>query len=203
MRTRWGFERLITFADAVVAIAATLLILPLVEFATDLPEDQGLREVLGDHLGEIGGFALSFAVIWLLWTAHHREMEHFVSYDGAVLRLTLLFLFSIVALPFVTQLLTSGLYEKGSVPLYDGVLLAASLSLAGLAWWGRRHPELLDTDSAEVREWLARPTSLVTAVIVLVALLLSIVVPSVGSWPLIALVLSDRLDNLWVRLRRR
>ena len=203
VRTRWGFERLMTFADAVVAIAATLLVLPLVEFATDLPEDQGLGEVLVDHAGEIGGFALSFAVIWLLWTAHHREMENFAAFDEVVLRLTLLFLFSIVALPFVTQLLTSNLYDEGATPLYDGVLLAASLSLAGLAWWGRRHPELLDTDSAEVREWLARPTSLITAGIVLVALLLSLVVPAVGSWPLIALVLSDRLDDLWARVRRR
>jgi uncharacterized membrane protein len=191
------------FADAVVAIAVTLLILPLVEFATDLPEGKGLGAVLVDHAGQIGGFALSFAVIWLLWTAHHREMEHFTAYDETVLRLTLLFLFSIVTLPFVTQLLTSELYTEGAVPLYDGVLLAASLSLAGLAWWGRRHPELLDGDSAEVREWQAQSTSLVTAGILVVALLLSIVVPAVGSWPLIALVLDDRIEGLWARLRRR
>jgi uncharacterized membrane protein len=191
-----------TFADAVVAIAVTLLVLPLVELATDIPEGATLGSFLGDHAAEIGGFALSFAVIWLLWTAHHRQMEHFAAYDDAVLRLTLLFLFSIVALPFVTQLLTSELYTEGSVPLYDAVLLASSLSLAGLAWWGRRHPELLD-DRPEAQEWREQSTSLVTAGIVLVALVLSVVVPAVGSWPLIALVLDDRIEGLWARLRRR
>lgn len=50
---------------------------------------------------------------------------------------------------------------------------------------------------------MREPTSPVTAAILLVALLLSLVVPAVGSWPLIALVLDDRLEQLWIRIRRR
>lgn len=110
MRTERGFDRLITFADAVVAIALTLLVLPLVEIAT---------------------------------------------YDGVLLRPTLVWLFTIVVLPFVTQLLAGGTYERGAAPVYDGVLLVSSLALIGMAWWGHRRPELLHRDSAEVREWLA------------------------------------------------
>lgn len=45
MRTERGFERLITFADAVVAIALTLLVLPLVELPGELAEGQGLGAV--------------------------------------------------------------------------------------------------------------------------------------------------------------
>lgn len=118
-----------TFADAVVAIALTLLVLPLVEIASDLPEGAGLGEVFSDHGAEVGGFVLSFVVIWVLWSAHHRTMEHFAAYDGVILRLTLLFIFSIVVLPFTTQLLTGDLYVRGAVPLYDGVLLLSALSL--------------------------------------------------------------------------
>jgi uncharacterized membrane protein len=201
VRTRRGFERLITFADAVVAIALTLLVLPLTEIAADLEGDKDVWGVLRDHVDAIGAFVLSFVVIWVFWTAHHRTMEFFDAYDGVILRLTLVWLFTIVVLPFVTQLLSGEEYRLGAAPLYDGVLLVSSLSLAGMSWWGHRRPGLLHADREEVRQWLAEPTSLVTPLILLVALVLSIFVPSIGSWPLLALVLDDRIEHLWLRLR--
>jgi uncharacterized membrane protein len=201
VRTRHGFERLVTFADAVVAIALTLLVLPLTEIATDLDGQKNVWEVLGDNGAAIGAFAISFAVIWVFWTAHHSTMEHFNGYDGVILRLTLIWLFTIVVLPFVTQLLAGEEYDLGAAPLYDGVLFVSSLSLAAMSWWGHRHPELLHPNSEEVRQWLAEPVSLVTPIILLIALVLSIFVPPIGSWPLLALVLDDRIEHLWLRLR--
>jgi TMEM175 potassium channel family protein len=201
VRTKRGFERLITFADAVVAIALTLLVLPLTEIATDLDGRRDVWEVLGDHRDSIGAFVLSFVVIWVFWTAHHRMMEFFDAYDGVILRLTLIWLFTIVALPFVTQLLAGEEYRLGAAPLYDGVLFVSSLSLGAMSWWGHRRPALLHADSEEVRRWLAEPVSLVTPAILLVALVLSIFVPAIGSWPLLALVLDDRLEHLWLRIR--
>jgi uncharacterized membrane protein len=193
-----------TFADAVVAIALTLLVLPLVEIASDLPEEGArLGDVLFEHRGEISSFLLSFVVIWVFWSSHHRTMENFADYDGVIFRLTLLFIFSIVVLPFTTQLLSSDLYDHGAVPLYDGTLFLAAVSLAVTSWWGRRHPGLLHADRPEVREWAGEATSPFTAAILLIALVLSTVAPAVGSWPLLALVLDDRLERLWTRLRRR
>ncbi len=69
MRSGRGFERLITFADAVVAIALTLLVLPLVEIPAELGADSSLADVFTEHRGQIGGFLLSFVVIWVFWTA--------------------------------------------------------------------------------------------------------------------------------------
>ncbi|HEV7654193.1 MAG TPA: TMEM175 family protein [Mycobacteriales bacterium] len=202
MRTGRGFERLMTFADAVVAIALTLLVLPLSEFATDLEDDgTSVGDVLSDHRDDIGAFVLSFVVIWVLWSIHHRMMEYFDAYDGVIARLMLVWMFTIVVLPFVTQLLAGPEYDHGAVPLYDGVLLVSSLALAGQSWWGHRHPELLRQDSEEVRQWLAEPVSFVTPAILLVALVLATVQPAIGTWPLIALVLDDRLEHLWMRLR--
>jgi uncharacterized membrane protein len=201
VRTRRGFERLITFADAVVAIAVTLLVLPLTEITTDLTGDKDVWAVLGDHRAEVGAFVLSFVVIWILWTAHHATMEFFDAYDETIFRLTLVWLFTIVVLPFVTQLLSGEEYDLGAAPLYDGVLLVSSLALAAMSWWGHRHPELLISDREEADAWLAEPVSLVTPAILFVALILSIFAPAIGMWPLLALVLDDRIQHLWLRLR--
>ena len=54
-------DRVIAFSDGVVAIAITLLILPL----TDIEPAEGatLVNVAADNAGALFGFALSFAVI--------------------------------------------------------------------------------------------------------------------------------------------
>jgi uncharacterized membrane protein len=186
-----------TFADAVVAIALTLLVLPLTEFAADIDDSKRLGDVLSEHRPELGSFVLSFVVIWLLWSTHHRMMEYFDGYDGVVIRLTLLWMFTIVVLPFVTQLLAGPLYDHGAV------LLLSSLALTALSWWGHRHPELLHSDSEEVRRWLAEPVSFVTPVLLLIAMALAVLNPAIGTWPLFALVIDDRIEALWLRIRGR
>jgi uncharacterized membrane protein len=203
VRTGRGFERLITFADAVVAIAMTLLVLPLVDIPGELADDAGVGAAFTQHGAEIRGFVISFVVIWALWTAHHRTMEYFRGYDAVILRLTLVWLFTIVVLPFTTQLLTGTRNDSGATTLYVGVLLVSSLCLVGMSWWGRRHRELLLADGSEVDDWVNEPLSIITASILLVALVLTAIWPGVGAWPLLALLLDDPVERLWFRVRRR
>jgi TMEM175 potassium channel family protein len=203
VRTGRGFERLITFADAVVAIALTLLVLPLVDIAVQVREGESIGRVLSDHGDQVTAFLISFVVIWGLWTLHHRTMEYFDGYDSAIMRLTLVWLFTIVVLPFTTQLLNSEAYGHGAVPVYIGVLLVSALSLFGMSWWGRRHRELLVASRTEVEDWVNTPRSLTTVGILLVALVLSIAVPTIGTWPLLALLFTDAIDRAVLRLRER
>jgi uncharacterized membrane protein len=202
VRTRRGFERLITFADAVVAIALTLLVLPLSEIASEIGATT-VTQLFADHGDAFGSFALSFVVIWVLWTAHHRTMEYFDAYDGVIFRLTLIWLFTIVLLPFVTQVLTGTRHDRGATPLYEGVLLVSSLSLTAMSWWGRRHRDLL-ADDPEAERWVAEPVPIGVPVILMLCLILSLVMPRLGAYPLFGLVFADNLvDRAWFSWRAR
>src|SRR4051794_8977616 len=73
-------ERLTFFADAVIAIAITLL-------ALELPTPLGstnheLLESVGEHQGEYIAFLISFVVIGAHWSGHHRVFRHVESIGG-------------------------------------------------------------------------------------------------------------------------
>ena len=195
MPTQRGLDRIVTFADAVVAIACTLLVLPLVDLATtgdEIPVDLLLR----DHIGQFGAFALSFVVIARLWVAHHRIAERLVSYDTMVIRLTLAWLFTVAFLPFPTAILATQ-SGQGASTLYVATLLASSLSLAATAAWVGSHPDLASgagrASSGGQHFWT-------TPALLGVALALTALVPSAGVWPLLLLLLTGPIDAV---LRRR
>src|SRR5262249_2688631 len=82
--------RVLALSDGVFAIAATLLVL-------DLRVPDGLRPAeLPDRLHEllpsVGGYALSYLLIGLLWLGHHRQFRSFRRIGSRVARLNLLFL---------------------------------------------------------------------------------------------------------------
>lgn len=98
-RTAEGFRRLIAFADAVVAIALTLLVLPLAEIGKEVGSDTTVVAVFRDHSSEIVGFLISFFVIWVLWRNHHRTIEYFDAYDRVLFDLHLVWLFTMSCCP--------------------------------------------------------------------------------------------------------
>ncbi len=116
-----GLSRLIAFADAVVAIALTLLVLPLVDIANDLREDSSVADVVSDNSIELVSFIISFGVIWILWRQHHQTMEYFRAYDRTLINLHFIWLLTIVALPFATALIDGAHIEQANI-LYIGVL---------------------------------------------------------------------------------
>lgn len=203
MRTGRGFERLVNFTDAVIAIAVTLLVLPLVEIPQELAEGEHLGEVFAGHRAEFGAFALSFLVIWVLWLAHHHTMEYFKAYDPTLMRLHMIWLFTIVTLPFSTQLLSTQDNGDGEVPLYVGTLFLSSLILLGIAWQGRRKHELLHADRAEVQEWLSRRPSFFAAAVLGVSFALSPFFPTPALFVLLLLLFESVADRITARLSGR
>jgi uncharacterized membrane protein len=96
-------DRLITFTDAVVAIAITLL-------ALDLPVPTGRTvpglwaSVMSDS-GQYLAFLISFFAIAGGWSQHHELFRYARSTDAPMKSLHLAWLLTIIVLPFATKLL--------------------------------------------------------------------------------------------------
>ena len=189
-------ERLLTFVDAVVAIAITLLVLPLVDLVSGLQVDDSVVDLLARHEVELGAFFLSFAVISSLWFSQHRMMSSVVAEDRVVSRLLMLWTLTIVFLPFPTALVAQEGHEIATKILYIGTMVLSSACLALIATWVRRHPSLHSpgTQPDPALAWAS-------TVALLVALVLAVAVPAVGFWALSVVLLAAPARRWWGRGR--
>jgi len=120
-------ERVLTYVDAIAAVAITLLILPLVDLAGEIrSEHDSVSALIRSHAGEFWGFALSFVVIARLWFSQHRLMRPVVTANRPLLFWLLLWTFAIVFLPFPTALLSIGGDQPITKVLYIGTLALSS-----------------------------------------------------------------------------
>ena len=201
VRTERGFDRIVNFSDATVAIAMTLLVLPLVDFGGETGQHESLWDLLVENYTAIFAFVLSFLVIWSMWVNHHRVMEYFADYDSRLLFLHLVWLLTMASIPVTTEVLANpDYYKEGGTALYVAVLLVSSISLHLLGRHGRRHPELLH-DSDEVKVWLAGSYTWTTVVVMAVILVIVLVFPSIGAWPMLLLFVDGLVEN-WFAQRR-
>ncbi len=186
-------DRLLTFVDAVVAIALTLLVLPLAEAGADIG-NRSVIALLRDHLL---GFALSFTVIARLWVAQHRIVRSLVRQSTTLLWLLLGWTFTIVFLPFPTALVAGRPGNDALVRLlYIGTMAVSSALLALTAWAIGRDRRLRDIDERP-DTW----SSAGTAAAFVLALAVSLTFPVTRYWPLLLLLLVDPVGHL-VRQRR-
>lgn len=189
-------ERLIFFTDAVVAIALTLLVLPLVDLVPQARRaGLDLTRLLRDNLAELGSFLLSFLVIFRFWWAHHQHFRHVARLSRPLVAWNLLWLLSIVFLPWPTAIITAYSPSPGTVLLYVGTLVVSSGSLAMMSLTVHRNPALSVGHSTETRdEVLGSATSLAA---LLLALILGVASPDrINYWALLLLFLSGPAENL-------
>ena len=193
------FERFLTFVDAVVAIAITLLVLPLVDVAGELGRpgtDTSVLHLLADHQAQLYAFLLSFAVIANLWFTQHHVIRPVVVHDPGVTRLMLGWLLMIVFLPFPTALVAEEGHQAVTKVLYIGTMTVSSV-LMGLMSRRIRAAEAI-RDSDDVSDPMV---SWVTSLLFVVALAVSLLVPATGYYPLLLLLLTDGLVRGSRRLR--
>lgn len=172
-RKTYASDRLVTFTDAVMAVAITLLVLDL-----KLPEgvtDAELASVLAASSHSVWCYVLSFLVIGLLWMAHHSQFSYIVRVDAPLMWLNLFFLMTVGLIPFVTSVMS----DHGTplpTMLYAVVLLMTCLLLAAIWGYARRAPELMEAavPAAERHEGLVTP--------LLIALVFALSIPVAYLW---------------------
>lgn len=126
-------SRLVTFSDAVFAIAITLLVLAI---AVPPP-----GAALGAHLLRLWpsylAYAVSFLVIGAIWINHHVTFQHIVRADATLLILNLLQLMVFAFLPFPTAVLAEAFSrgaDKGIAAAFYGGTIAVGGLFAVAVW---------------------------------------------------------------------
>jgi uncharacterized membrane protein len=121
-RREFQLERLILFTDAVFAIAITLLIIEIKipEMHGDGATEGALLSSMAHLIPKFAGFFISFMLIGMYWTRHHFLFGFVVDYTPKLIWLNMMFLLSIVLMPFST-----GLFGEYSVP--DSIYLKTPL----------------------------------------------------------------------------
>ncbi|GHU43477.1 hypothetical protein FACS1894111_09140 [Clostridia bacterium] len=166
-----GLERLTFFSDAVVAIALTLLIIPLTDLAIEynsLKESISVFILLKENLSTVAAFTLSFIVIMKLWSAHRRLFECIVLADGFVARLNTFWLLTIVCIPFATQAV-AGKYLRENILFYIALLFVNMLLLQCIYAHIIKYEEALEkTEVSFHHRWVTFITLIVIVIIIII-----------------------------------
>lgn len=187
MATERGFDRLVNFSDAVVAIAITILILPMVDEASSAGS-QGIDDLVQGLLPQLSMFVLSFVIIAYFWLQHHRFFERLRRIDHRLMLINLAWLIGIVFMPFPTVLVVEEQGPNGwANGLYIGTMLYISVVQLLMKLHVKSHPELMSEGEPQN---LYIPITVVITVTLLISLLLALTVPAIGLWSLFLLWLS-------------
>lgn len=193
-----GAGRMVAFVDASVAIALTLLVLPLTELVPegDRP-DVPVVEILTGNVPVFASFLLSFVVIARFWTVHHRLFGYAGRLTPRLVQLNLVWVLTIVILPFLTQVVAGYGGDPAVVRSYVAVLALCSLTLTTMAVLMRRVGAADGDGSGPPESYIEG--SIAASVDFVLALLLVLIVPQVNYWALLLLF----IDPLTVRVVRR
>jgi uncharacterized membrane protein len=198
LRTGTSVDRLLFFSDAVVAVAITVLALPL--FSISGPTSgETVLDVISAHSGQIITFIVTFVVMAVMWSVHNRIMNSLCAYNGTIFWLDMFWLIGFVFLPW-----PSTMYGSADHWGSTDVTFFASDGTGALYWWTMayisgigslaslyisRHPELIKPADraywAGVLRTRARLRGFIFFAVFVVAGLGTLVYPFLGYWALI------------------
>ena len=175
-RMEFQLERLILFTDAVFAIAITLLVIEIK--VPELHHVESERDVVIATLNLIPkfmGFLVAFFVIAIYWTAHHRVFRFVHRYTPGLIWLNIVFLLSIVLMPFTAAF--QGEYPALKTPwiLYACCVIFTGLMQARLQVYIRNPAHGLTPTHLSTHPDLDPVRPLISVLIFLISLVLSAV----------------------------
>src|SRR6478735_8758195 len=137
LKKEFQLERMILFSDAVFAIAITLLALEIKVPPIDrhTATDAQLLESLGELVPKFVGFLISFFLIGLYWSIHHRMFGYVIDYTNRLLWLNLLFLLAVVLMPFSTAFYSEFVLRLLQTPVIVYTFNIAFLGFSSFFLW--------------------------------------------------------------------
>ncbi len=198
-----AFERMLTFTDGVVAVAVTILALPIIDIA-EPSATESMWQVLGNNIGSIAALVFTFGVVTVMWLAHNRIVNVADAFDGGLLWLNIVWLVGIILLPWPSRLLGDtlnpgdyagqNLRDNADIALFYWLLLAL-ISFVGtiMNWHILRHRDLWGPDGpqrvAELNSGPAKYRGLSMSVACLAIGVVWFLNPNLGQWlPVLLLV---------------
>ncbi|MBS1620012.1 MAG: DUF1211 domain-containing protein [Bacteroidetes bacterium] len=131
LRKKFQLDRIIFFSDAVFAIAITLLIIDIKipEILREQVTDGLLLNKLAELIPKFIGFIISFLLIGQYWRVHHRLFGFLVDFNDRLIWLNILFLMTIVLMPFSTSFFSeySGITVVTPIIFYTTNIAASGL----------------------------------------------------------------------------
>lgn len=159
--------RLETFADGVMAIAITLLVLEI--GVPEVDEHGSLGSALLEQWPQYAAYAVSFLTIGIIWVNHHHLFSVIERTTHAFLMLNVVFLMTIAVLPWPTALIAEHLREEASrttAAIVYGLTMTAIAVMFNAVWrYAAAGLRLLppDVDRAELarvsRSYLSGPVT--------------------------------------------
>jgi uncharacterized membrane protein len=167
--------RLETFADGVMAIAITLLILEIA--VPHVEPGESLGAALADQWPSYAAYVVSFLTIGIMWVNHHHMFTLIQRTTHTFLMMNVVFLMTIAALPWPTALIADYIRDEAhrttATLVYGGTMVAIAI-MYNVVWRYAVARGLLrpDVDPEGIRRasrgYLAGPTGY--AVVTLLAL---------------------------------
>jgi len=200
-RPRITAERLVFFTDAIVAIAITLLVVPLLE---SIPEAATRGEATGpwlsEHVPVLLAFFVSFVIVAATWTGHHRLFHDVAHLSRPLTWLNIGWALSIVFLQLPSAMIYQLPTDRCGPVLYVATMLVSQLMLTGMSWIIARSPELLEpgkTTTVNTRMYAA------VCVLFAIVLVIALIAPTWGFFGLFLLWLIPLVRRIPVVARGR
>ena len=195
-------ERLVFFTDAVVAIALTLLILPLTEIVPELvSEHKESFEAITGNQWQIYSFLLSFAVIARQWLNHHRLFEQVKAYSRPLMEVNLLWLLTIVILPFPTEMVGGFDQDQFTVAFYIGTIFLNSLCYTAMVLIVSHDEKIQISPDSISAQW--RMNSIGSTLVLAIALVLGALFTRIGYFAILFLLIPPVVSRWWYSPQRQ
>ncbi len=180
-KLKFQLERLVFFSDGVFAIAITLLVIEIKVPETTEFTDHSLLQYLSHTLFKFIGFIISFGIVGHYWSVHHRIYGYVTRYTSTLFWVNLIYLLSVVILPFSSGLLGEySTHMEMKVPYSIYVINMCFTGFANCLLWiyvSNPKRDMLTRKISKSRIRLGLSRSLIIPVVFLISLVISFFLP--------------------------